>query len=300
MTLLTRRCVLFTVFLLRGLDIIVLQSVAHELVYTIPCDPQNSDCKDSLEAIAANYKVAEGVDVIIKIEKHQVHLNQNVSFSQLNSLNISGYPTTINCSMSLDEAGITIDSVRNLAINDLTLISCGSRFIIERHTYSSALTLKNCSGVNMYNLVISSSEGIGLTIYQHWSRSVYIARSNFTGNKLSGNPNKDKVRSGGGVYIGDFVDNSNHPIAFHFELCHFVRNVARTEYYQEFYTDEYGKQRSGNGHGGGAYVAVESDIIHSHVKVLFSECTFTENRAFLGGGLAIKIGRRDTLSTITR
>ena len=297
---LTRTHVLFTVFLLGGLDI-ALQPVAHELVYPIPCEPKNSDCKDSLETIAADLPVTEEVDVLINIEEHQIYLNQNVTFSRLKTLTVNGHPdstTTINCSMSLDEAGITIDNVRNLTLNDLTIISCGSLFLVNTHTYSATLTLKNCNNVNIYNLVISSSEGIGLMIYQHWSGRVHIAKSNFTDNELSGK--QDKVRGGGGVYIGKFLDNSNHSIAFEFEQCHFKRNVAHTKYYQEFYTDEFGERRSGNGHGGGACVSLVSDIIHSYVEVLFSNCTFTENRAFLGGGLSIKIGRKNTLSAITK
>lgn len=74
MMVLIRTYVLFTVFLLRGLDM-ALQSVAHGLDYPIPCEPKNSDYKYSLESITAVLTLTEEVDVFIKIEGHQIYLN---------------------------------------------------------------------------------------------------------------------------------------------------------------------------------------------------------------------------------
>ena len=294
MKVLTRGRILFIVFLLSGQDVAVFQSGSGQKVeHYVLCESKTTshNCKDSLEAIAAN--LTEEVDVLLDIEKMYLTLNQNIIFKKLNSLIINGLSdstSTINCLSSSIESGIIIESIRNLTLNDLTLTLCGSQFTVSGNVYSSALTLRSCSDVNIKNVVITRSLGIGLTIYNHRGGKVYIARSNFTENDHALKSGINEVRSGGGVYIGYFIRDSNHSVAIEFEQCHFARNIVHTKEYKAFYTDEFGRGKSGYGQGGGALVELKDDI-HGDVNILFSYCTFTENEAFLGGGLAIQIGR---------
>ena len=301
----TRSCILFIAFLFNGFNKVP-KTMAQELVYSIPCETTKSDCSEnSLEAIVTNLSATEGADVLINIEKHYLNLSQPVAFKELNSLIINGHPnlsTTINCTLSPDGASIAIDSVRNVTLSNLTLAACGSQFMVNDNTYSTALTLKLCSDVNIINLVITQSQGIGLMVHHHWGGTVLVSRSNFTENKQKQEVDTDdnRVRSGGGVYIGYFSKDSNHSVAFKFELCHVERNVAHTKLYTAFYTDEFGERRTGRGRGGGALIELKTDISHSDVSIFFSHCTFNENEAFFGGGLAIHIGRGNELLTITK
>ena len=101
---------------------------------------------------------------------------------------------------------------------------------------------------------------------------------------------------GGGVYIslaGTFMNSSHHlPMNFRFENCTFKNNTAHTSHYLYLFTGALGEVHKGYGRGGGVCVKLESGI--NNVNVLFLGCEFTANRAFLGGGLAVKIsGKKD-------
>ena len=272
------------------------------LTYQIPCTSAEDDCKESLETIAAN--ITEREDVHIDIKKHHLYLNENVTFNQLKSLIISGNPdskTIINCTESSTNAGITLEKISNLTLKNLTLISCGAHFSLRNKTYSSALRLLNCSDVNIEYLVATESKGTGLTIHGHTGGKLFVAWSNFTNNRLLASElNDSDVLGGGGVYIGEFLSNSSQSLIFEFEHCQFERNVAHTRYFKSYYSDEFGQGRSGYGQGGGVFLAIENDIIHSSVSVHFRNCTYTENEAFLGGGLSTKIGRVKNESDITQ
>ena len=290
--------ILLVILLLRGLTV----EPGLALTYQIPCESAEHDCKESLEAIAAN--ITEREDVHIDIKKPDLYLNENVTFNLLNSLIISGNPdskTTINCTESSTNAGITLEKIANLTLKNLTLISCGAHFSLRNKTYSSALRLLNCRDVNIEYLVITKSKGIGLTIHGHKEGRLCVAWSNFTNNRLlASEHNKSDVRGGGGVYIGEFLSDSNLSLIFEFEHCRFERNIAHTKYFHSYYSDEFGQERTGYGQGGGVFLAIENDIIHSSVSVHFMNCMYTKNEAFLGGGLSTKLGRTKIQSDITK
>ena len=157
----------------------------------------------------------------------------------------------------------------------------------------------DCSDVNIEYLVIMESKGIGLTILSHVGGRLLVVWSNFTMNKLPPELEKE-VLGGGGVYIAGFQHDSNQSVSFEFKHCHFGRNTAHTRYFSSFYSDEFGQDRTGYGQGGGMFLAIENDIVHSSVNLHITDCTYTENEAFLGAGLSTKIGRLRHLTAITR
>lgn len=277
-------CILLVVFLVSRLNA---DNQTIQTVYEVVCEPTETYCKKSLEAISLNL-TEEEYYVRIDIKSTHLYLKENVSFSNLSSLMINGAQNTstiINCTQ--EYAGILLENIENLTINNLTITLCGTNFFIRGKNYISALRLKDCNNVTITNVTIDSSRGIGLTIYQHGEGKVHIVKSNFTNNKLPAELVTDyKIRGGGGIYIGDFEDNS---IRFTFQECYFERNVAHTKHYHSFYTNEFGDKRTGYGHGGGVLIAIKRDIINGSVKLLFSHCTFKKNEGFLGGGLAILI-----------
>ena len=283
------------------LTIILLYFLISRL-YAEPCRYHGSvkTCQISsnhskpLESIAA--KLTEGENVSINIEIPFLSLTKNISFNNLNSLTINGdqnSATIIHCTHSDSNSGITFLKVKNVTLNNLKLIYCGSLMTVRSKNYSSALTLHYCNNVEIRNLLIAKSQGIGLAILNHLKGKVSISRSNFTENKIP-QEFKDRIYGGGGVYVySKFKRNSSFklPISIKFEYCIFNKNVAYTRQYQSFYTDEFGEDRSGYGRGGGAYLQFEGyTVTRSYVQVLFSHCKFTKNQAFLGGGLSVNVG----------
>ena len=241
------------------------------------------------------------IAVCIDIKIPSLHLTQNVSFSQLDTLEINGDPsssTVINCTGSDDgNTGIIFTEIKNIALSNLILISCGSISQVRKKWYSSALSVHSCGNLNFTNLVVTKSRGIGLMILNHLQGTVHIASSNFTDNRIFEHNN---IYGGGGVYVGEFEHNSSSPVQFKFEHCAFERNVAHTRYYRSYYTDEFGSPRTGYGQGGGVFLAFERSITQGNVRVIFSHCTFKENEAFFGAGLSVKIGVGRTELIITK
>ena len=292
-----RSCVLLVIFLLQGLK----AKLYNTIGYQIPCKSVNSDCKESLGEIADN--ITEGANVCINIKKDRLYLNESVTFRRLNSLLISGNPnssTVIDCSLSASNAGITLEKITNITLKNLTLKSCGAWSSARKNkTYISALRLMNCNDVNMEYLAITESKGIGLTVQSHEGGRFFVAWSNFTNSRLPSELQEKDFLGGGGVYIGEFLHDSNLSVLFEFQHCRFEKNVAHTRYFNSYYSDEFGRERDGYGQGGGMFLAIENNTTHSSGTVHITECIFIENEAFRGGGISTKIGRAGNSSVIT-
>ena len=261
-------------------------------VFNITCDPgSQKDCQsDSLETVATT--VQEKTDVQIDIKIPQLFLNSNISFTSLNSLTINGEPgsTTIICTAA--GAGIVLNDIHSILIlNNLNLSFCGSKIITEFHskTYISALTIVHCRNVELNELVIAKSRGLGLTILDHQGGRVYVKSATLKENKLlhEHDSTSEPVYGGGGMYI--LLEQWPHlvPMTFQFDHCTFENNIANTSHYNYLYTDVLGKVHKGYGRGGGVYLLLRSGL--SNVSVSFLSCKFIANQAFLGGGLAVKI-----------
>lgn len=271
------------------------------LVCQVSSDSYHQNPNESLEYIStliSGDNTKEDIQIDIKVP--HIHLTKEISFENLRSLVISGdsnSSATIHCAHSVNSnVGISIDNVRNLTVKHLVLIRCGSELHTRQNkTYNSALTVKSCGYTYVTNTNVSESRGVGLMILKHQEGTVHISRSNFTRNAIR---DVDNILGGGGIYIGDFQQNHSSG-SFKFEHCIFKENVAYTRQYYSFYTNEFGEEKSGSGQGGGIFIAFESNL-DSHIRVSISDCKFIENRAFLGGGLSVKIGRGGKKLTITK
>ena len=274
--------------------------------YTIECDPAETDCNDEpLENLTA--RLSQQSDILIDIVAPQLQLDTNVTFSQLNSLSIIGHSnsTTINCTG--DHTGLVLENITNLTLRNLILTQCGtftqSKF---NRTYSSALIIQYGRNVNISALAIIKSRGVGLAILHHQEGKVTIKSTSFKDNELPQKYQTDTItlpmqmRGGGGVYIGAFEQeqkNSDSKMSLEFDSCNFVNNTAYTRYYDYLYTDNSGKVKKGYGRGGGAYLSLKNGLQNVHVK--FVNCNFLMNKAFLGGGLSVKISGGKNQQTTT-
>ena len=264
--------------------------------YTIECDHHvSSSCSSpSLEQIVRNITEKSSGHVRITIKTAQLQLRTNVTFSRLESLTISGdtdLNTTISCQGD-NLAGLVFSDLATLTIKELNVVHCGA---IALNTYISAIAIFRGRDVTIESLVILKSKGIGLMITDHQGGTVQIESSIFLENKLPlDNATYHEIGGGGGVYVGGFEQDPPDIISMIFTNCMFKENIAHTERYDYLYTNDLGQPVTGYGLGGGAAILFNKGS--TNIDVLFSNCTFTKNEAFKGGGLVVDIGGEDLVT----
>ena len=100
---------------------------------------------------------------------------------------------------------------------------------------------------------------------------------------------------GGGVNIvidpGLVIDEWIQPrTTLYFYNCQFESNIANNTHYR--YMTKNDQMRNGHGRGGGVFVLLWEGL--SNVTVTFRSCTFFDNHAHLGGGLAVQMFGSET------
>ena len=107
------------------------------------------------------------------------------------------------------------------------------------------------------------------------------------------------MRGGSGVFIGSFDHDPLIPTTYYFRKCSFMRNIPHTRFYYFLYTNEVGQSISGYGRGGGVFLAFQTHL--TNIEVVFSECIFSENKGFIGGGLSVEVkgGKHERAGNIT-
>ena len=272
------------------------------LSYTITCDRDSqTDCQN--ETLGTILNGVEGeYDIHIDINTSQLQLNEVINLTGLTSLTIVGKldePTNIICANNQNaSSGIVLMNISgSVELQNLDMIFCGSQVDNEfdNNTYLSALTIIQCGNVQLSGITIERSGGIGLMIVNHLGGEVNIESAIFKENRLHSDYSNRSVSEsrevfgGGGVYVVfcRHTIQHNFPTVLQFHNCSFENNTANTSHYDHLYTDVQGKARLGYGRGGGVYVFFDSNI--RNVSVFFSDCTFTNNQAFLGSGLAVRI-----------
>ena len=261
--------------------------------------PSDNNKRESLVNITA--VLDKGDTVHLDIEASLLFLTENVTFKHLYALTVIGKLnsfSTISCKKSPKNypAGIKLHNITNLRLKNLKLMYCGTQIKIRSKRYSSAMILLYCNNVTMTNLLITKSKGVGMTIINHQQGTINVSGSNFTKNRIPRNFHDLQIFGGGGVYI-QFHRNYSlmGEIVLNFDHCIFDKNIAYTMLYQSLYTNEFGEDRTGYGRGGGVYLDFESSTAkRSSLRLSFSNCNFTKNQAFLGGGFSMKIGRGRT------
>ena len=266
-------------------------------IFNITCDPKfnETDCQSkSLEMIVDEVENKAISDLEISIKLQQLQLNTTLNFTDLSSLIIRGEGesgmTNIFCTRGT-QAGIVISSINGtVLLQNLNLSFCGleikSKF--GKNGYSNfftALTISHCKNVEINNVVIERSEGLGLVMENTQGGYVIMTSTLFEGNKM---PQylQGEVYGGGGAYI--FItdnfpeDQLSASRTFLFRNCTFKNNTAHTKKYRFVYI-----LRSGYGRGGGLYVYVSNGLKHVHIS--FIDCKFISNHAFIGGGLSVNI-----------
>ena len=268
-------------------------------VYNITCNPEYQAGCESKSLKTILNEIQEGANVEIHIQISHLDLTTDLNFTNLNSLIISGpsVTTTITCTATGNfTAGLVMNDINGtLILKNLNLISCGTLVkekLFKRNVmYSSALSLIHCMNVEITNVVISRSRGLGMIIFDHQGGRVNVTSTVFKENTMVQDCAKD-VYGGGGLYLSQRHNPQGYTRSrtFLFENCTFESNIGRTKVYKSIYNDILGVLRNGYGRGGGAYVNFHSGSRNIHLS--FVNCKFTGNLAFIGGGLSLNINGR--------
>ena len=116
---------------------------------------------------------------------------------------------------------------------------------------------------------------------------ITISRCIFQHNKIpEGDLHKeDRYAGGGGVLVIAQNDTGNHT-EFTFRDCQFLSNRQTAEHDQTFLTT-FGLTFPGSGQGGGLEIRLKENAAHNNITI--SNCTFSNNSAFMGAGLAVTV-----------
>ena len=301
--------------------LVILLFMAMEGTYSetlnITCDvwpKTDSTCQnEALKIIMDETKKGTASDVEINIKMHQLQLNTTLNFTNFNTLIIRGEPniTNIACTHNIGgagtRAGIVISSINGtVTLQNLNLSFCGSKINnnFGRDSYVkfySALTISRCKNVEINNVIIERSEGLGLVLNSTQGDHVTITSAKFSKNEMPQGA-EDQVYGGGGVYVllnnsAEFQSQSSSwpPTTVLFRDCWFTNNTARTKHYKFIYNDIKGQLYTGQGRGGGLYMYVSSGLKNAHIS--FMNCKFISNHAFIGGGLSVIVRGQNSSKT---
>ena len=180
------------------------------LSYTITCDrSSNADCRNETLGMIAD-DIGGQSDVHINILTPQLQLNEDINFTSFHSLTITGKldtQTSIICSTSQNvSAGVVLRNISgSVELRNLNLTFCGSKVDTEfdSNIYISALTIIQCRNVELNDITIERSGGIGLMIVNHLGGEVSIESASFRQNRLHSDyfNSSTSVYGGGGVYV---------------------------------------------------------------------------------------------------
>ena len=274
--------------------------------FTVTCDPgpyyNKHRCQNNttLTGIAVSAKKKSHAQININIMIPVLYLNDAVRFSNLKSLSIISRlgSTAIMCpANNKATAGIILSNITDtIILKNLNLSLCGYKVSETRprvddnisENLTSALAIIHSRNVEMSQIVIANSSGLGLTILDHQGGKVELLSTIFQENKLTKeNMEVEKLGlRGGGIYIaveqhkgGRYSDTS-----FIFEDCMFLNNnssVGTSTHYTLAHTHQYDQ-------GGGAYFSFKRDSL-ANIRVSFLRCQFLANQAYAGGGLSISV-----------
>ena len=266
--------------------------------YTIDCDQLlvNNCTSMSLEQISKCLE--SGHSYNIYISSIELNLNTIVTFSDAKYLSIAGshMATTITC-QGEKFAGLIFKNLERVAITGISVKNCGAIYQVWNFTYSFAVIMVQNKDIDVEDITITNSSGVGLMIVDHQGGNIRFKFCNFFQNVLCENDiiYNYNIMGGGGLFVGGFEKNHSQPITMSLINCTFERNAAHTFSYNYLYTDDLGNPVEGYGHGGGATFLFDNGLTDIHVLV--SNCTFKRNEAFKGAGLAVSIeGKFDSLT----
>ena len=258
---------------------------ATNLMFTVDCDPSISTCKSSsLEDIAISINASMPRGVIISIKAESITLTSTATFENIPSVAILGEGSQITCNSS--QSGLSFLSVSHITIEDIKIVNCGTVVNIGNKNVQSAIYFSNYSQITIQCLTVAHSNGSGLH-FDHAQGYLRVTDSSFVNNTLQSLIQERYGWIDGGNGVRLYVKNSVGMSKIIFENCNFTQNKANGIAYNFLFSTPGGLPKNGNGRGGGMGITLLAG--RAQVKVILKGCSFTQNSAYLGGGLSAQI-----------
>ena len=295
-------CICVVVLVTAGLFISSIGLAQYEdqnIAFVISSNEEDQHFK-SLETVEQilDERNSTGSSIGIVIATPVLNLTSRTEFSDQHSLFIVGSneSTTILCNYT--NAGIVFANITSVRLIKLKFTSCGTPVKVHHTSYISAVTLLSCKTIEIRDVTVYKSNGVGLMVLKHQGNNISVVSSTFEENNVT----SERELGGGGVYIGSFVAQDIGQLSIEFSNCTFKRNKAHTRHYRHIFTDNVGRNLTGYGRGGGLFLAFEQKAMSTNVSAKITDSMFIENTAFIGSGLSIKIrvGYQQVVEVIIR
>ena len=262
----------------------------------------------SLEYVQQNINNFTNHSVVIQICNPEINLTAALIFRDFIDLSIRGAEgmdqTTINCVTY--NSGLSFFNIIGLSLSFLRLTNCGAKgnstaydpYTEQCLIITSAVYILNCTDVNINDITLSQSNGVGISMYDT-NGNVSIENTTVLESFVRGT-SSDGVFGGGGMHIeftyctpGTFNTNCTHGkgrnqnAMYTIHNCTFSKNAINvtngSRYYDNF-TSWYVGQPIGS--GGGAHIIFASNA--TNIAITLVKCTFRSNYApRFGGGLKV-------------
>ena len=255
----------------------------------------------SLKHVADTFSFTN--NLTIEIKSSTLNLSDRIIFNDINGLTINGQGASITCvggfAKDFNGSGIVFHNCHKIQLNSFTIEYCG--LIYEHHiqVFIVALLCDNCSNIELLQINLNNSDGTGIVLC-HVKGLIAISGCSFSNNSMKtvGYQGTNDIRfNGGGLHVMNingtllmtdciFVGNSATRVggALHIELtensvnhmyigsCNFTHNTAER--------------------GGAIGIVIIKNPNNNIVvvySIIFYSCNVIDNRAQIGGGVALKV-----------
>ncbi len=260
---------------------------------------------------AIGNRFSNNIEFIIEIGNYTLANTNATEIRNVHNVSIIGQSedsVLINCE---SQAGLSFILSSNITLMNFILNGCGKLQNItsfaddsnsyDNTSYRSGLLIRQSTNINLSNISIIESNGIGLDI-SDTNGDNYIVNSFFGGNKVIENE-LQIYPGGGGMAIrlqqdefGKPMQNSKYTISG----CYFYFNNATSSHMYEHMsinvtTGRYTDFIQGN--GGGLGIFLQDNAHDNHITI--EECVSYGNSARFGAGLMIKFAELSHNNSVT-
>ncbi|CAB3995365.1 Hypothetical predicted protein [Paramuricea clavata] len=261
----------------------------------------NNTCKtlDYVLGIVSNasdqvgYKLRNSTKIHVEGDQY---LQENYNLTGLNNFVVSGDAAEGAVIKCKSNRGLIILSSRNIAIERMNFLNCGSIQRAQNNeniSFHAGLFFSNITNVNVSGCNIINSTGIGMALLNVGGH-VMFTHTHFTGN-INNSRSGSKVHSGlvqvaGGLII-EYTYNETENVqsssdnTYIFYNCTFIHNGCTWNVKHELEPTEADKNHVIFGCGGGMAVTFKGTAHSNSVRLEY--CTFANNLADWGGGYYI-------------
>ena len=226
------------------------------------------------------------MDVLLCSTEYNTTDVSNITLANLQSINITGNRSTINCQNN--QFGFYFQNVSKIAIKGITLHQCGldikegvpgSGKVLY---FTACIYIANSSDISISNVRLQNIPGVGLALLRNYGY-ITIRDSHFTENHDS-----NFTEPGGGALI---TTSSSQRSSYHISNCVFMSNGALRKSTLN-YNATFDLEEIDFSHGG----AVNA-YFHNHIAMNIVDCTFANNSAAYGGAVYLFI--KDSAQNVT-